>query len=373
MSDKMINEKELKISYENIWRSTNLKEEQEYYSSILTLLNVRKNKKLLDVACGGGYLLHEAEKKGLDCYGVDISENAIKKTKDIVKKTRLVLASAESLPFDKNSFDYITCLGSLEHFLHPDIGLEEMRRVLKDDGEICIVLPNIWYMPDVIRGWLTGEGLTHGQESERFYSLVEAITLIEVNGGFKIEKISKYNRPPEIIKVAKPLPKFNKLYIMLYKLLRNKIPVTASYVFVFICTKRHFGAPSSLEIGNKKHERYLGRGWYYIENWPPAVRWTEKIATAYLKANINSNKLLIKAFTYYPQIKGQILIEKKQVSTFEMQDLEWKLLEVAIPDYCKNKTIEVIIELDNTWIPDEIMKNGDTRELGIAIQKIWVE
>lgn len=373
MFEKITDWKQLKNSYEKIWHSIDLKEEKKYYESILSLLNVTENKKLLDIACGGGHLLHEAEKKRLKCYGLDISENAIRRTKNFVVESQLVMASAETIPFPKNSFDYVTCLGSLEHFLNPEIGLEEMRRVLKDGGLICIVLPNIWYIPDVIRGWVCGEGLTHGQESERFYSLKQATELIEEHGLLKVKKIGKYNQPPELIKEAKPLPRFNNIYTAIYRLIRNKIPVSASYVFIFICTKRYLGAPSIIEIGNKDHKNYLSKGWYETENWPPLIRWTGKKSNLYININRNSKKLFIRAITHLSPIDGQILIDKKRVQSFNIKDNEWNVIEALIPDFIKPGINEVTIELNKTWIPAEFMKNGDIRELGIAVNKIWVE
>lgn len=144
--------------------------------------------------------------------------------------------------------------------------------------------------------------------------------------------------------------------------------------FIYTIKDRLFtDAPDCLDFSNKLVSRYLLSGWHGEENWPPVIRWTGKKATAYLKTDSNSKNLFIKAFTSYGGMQGQILIEKKHVQTFDIQDSDWKLLETEIPDFCKNKIIEITIELDNTWIPDEVMKNGDTRELGIAVQKIWIE
>lgn len=130
--------------------------------------------------------------------------------------------------------------------------------------------------------------------------------------------------------------------------------------------------PSSIVMGENEYI-FIENDWYGIENWSPKIRWTGKKATAYLKSDNNCNKLFINAFTSFPNIKGQILIDKKQVSNFEMQECEWKLLEVVLPAFCKNQMMEVAIEVENTCIPDKNLKNGDTRELGIAVHKIWLE
>ena len=130
--------------------------------------------------------------------------------------------------------------------------------------------------------------------------------------------------------------------------------------------------PSSVTMGENE-DIFIGNDWHGIENWPPKIRWTSKNATAYLKSANPCNKLFINTFTSFPNMKGQILIDKKQVQRFEMKENEWKLLEVALPAFCINETMEVLIEVDKTWIPDEVTKNGDMRQLGIAVHKIWLE
>src|SRR4030067_2238048 len=92
--------------------------------------------RLLDVACGNGYFLKTALDRGLECYGIDISEDAIRLSKEILgDKAGLKVAQAEAIPFSDRFFDYITCWGGVEHFLEPVRALEEMRRVAKDDAQ----------------------------------------------------------------------------------------------------------------------------------------------------------------------------------------------------------------------------------------------
>ena len=131
-------------------------------------------------------------------------------------------------------------------------------------------------------------------------------------------------------------------------------------------------APHNLDFENKNTTRYLLFGWHSLENWPPAIRWTSSKASAYLKSDQKSTKLFIKAITYYPNINAKISIDKQFIKAFSFNDIEWKVLEIDLPDFDMN-IIEVLIEVDKTWIPDEVMKNGDTRQLGIAVHKIWLE
>jgi SAM-dependent methyltransferase len=49
------------------------------------------------------------------------------------------------IPFPNESFDIVICKDVLEHLVHPECILAEIRRVLKNDGYIVINIPNHFY------------------------------------------------------------------------------------------------------------------------------------------------------------------------------------------------------------------------------------
>jgi len=53
-----------------------------------------------------------------------------------------VLGNAEELPFEDESFDTVVCTDVLEHLEHPERVVAEMRRVLKEDGELIVMVPS---------------------------------------------------------------------------------------------------------------------------------------------------------------------------------------------------------------------------------------
>lgn len=223
---KISSARELKESYDAIYSSGMLKEPDPYYGWILELLGAKNGKKLLDVACGGGFLLKAAESRGLLTYGTDISVNAVKIARKNAPNSVIAVGDAEELPFKNNSFDYVTCLGSFEHFLNPDRGVRELTRVLKPNGKACVVLPNSYFMMDILRVCWQGRGPSHGQELERFATRADWVELLEKNG-LDISRTYKYN---------KPLP-CSSISTLFYKFIRPIIPTNLSYHFVFICKK----------------------------------------------------------------------------------------------------------------------------------------
>jgi len=62
------------------------------------------------------------------------------------------------LPFKGRSFDVVICKDILEHLLEPLAVLQEVQRVLKNDGYVMVSVPNHFYLPLRLR-ILLGKGL----------------------------------------------------------------------------------------------------------------------------------------------------------------------------------------------------------------------
>jgi MoaA/NifB/PqqE/SkfB family radical SAM enzyme len=116
----------------------------------------------------------------------------------------------------------------------------------------------------------------------------------------------------------------------------------------------------------------LGKGWYHLENWPPAIkiRWTSKKAVAYLKNDTKGIILKMKFFTN-ADLEVNVFVNNSLIKKEKSEKDIWQILEGEIDG--DERLLEVKIELNKTWIPDEIFHNGDKRELGIAVEKIWIE
>jgi 2-polyprenyl-3-methyl-5-hydroxy-6-metoxy-1,4-benzoquinol methylase len=98
--------------------------------------------KILDVGCAMGGFLHYLENQGYhNLYGIDFSNPFVEKS---VKSDQLniKLGSAESIPYKKNYFDFITSDQVVEHLFDPNKIFTEAKRVLKKNGLLCISVPN---------------------------------------------------------------------------------------------------------------------------------------------------------------------------------------------------------------------------------------
>ena len=206
---------------------------RQSYAHFLNLLGATEGKKILDIACGTGILLEEAERRGLECYGVDISTRAIQVART---RTRANLKCANvdnGLDYPEGFFDYVTCLGSLEHFQNQPKVIQEIYRVAKGEACICIYVPNDDYL-------LHKFGYeTDSQPIVSRYSLKKWEQLLETNG-LKIERVYKDNSHLLSLNVeGKGLKRFPKIvFKLLVKPLVPFLQLKLSYCFIFICRKK---------------------------------------------------------------------------------------------------------------------------------------
>jgi len=201
-----------------------LRESEAHYHWVLKVLSPERGKKLLDVACGGGYFLQEAEKTEVKCFGIDISSVAVSTARENAPRSSILCANGEFLPFKDGVFEYAVNLGSLEHFLNPERGAKEMSRILEEDGKGCLLLPNSYFLMTVLNVWRTGAtGRQTEQALDRWATKDEWRRLLEENG-LKVLQVLKYN-----YKVRRAPFK--------YRLIRPFIPLHLSYCFLFVCSK----------------------------------------------------------------------------------------------------------------------------------------
>jgi ubiquinone/menaquinone biosynthesis C-methylase UbiE len=111
--------------YDGRWKSVAKRIVKEY--------NLKKGSKVLDIGCGKGFLVKDLIDLGIDAYGLDISEYAIKNCENILTG-RIHLGNAKKLPFKKNSFDFVISINCIHNLSRKNciIALKEISRVSKN-------------------------------------------------------------------------------------------------------------------------------------------------------------------------------------------------------------------------------------------------
>lgn len=237
--NKNLNTSDIITDYNRIYSSTGLRGNSAYYRWLVRLLRPKPASTLLDVSCGEGIFLREISKKAgsIRTFGLDISDIAVSVAKNNSPHSIFLVADGQWLPFKSDTFDYISCLGSLEHYLNPELGIKEIYRVAKDNARICIVLPNSLSIDVVLH--LIREGrrpVDDFQIIEKTATRMEWLQMLDRNG-LKVEACYRSNLWPELFQEGTFRLKSVSKYIK-RSLVRFFCPLNLAREFVFICSKK---------------------------------------------------------------------------------------------------------------------------------------
>lgn len=146
MKKKFNMEEEVSKVYDQIaqgFHDTRIKK-TNFYNEFLDMPNTLKalgdvkGKKILDIGCGPGLYANILHKMGAEVYGIDISKKEIEIAKKHYKGIDFKVGSAESLPYHDKYFDTALIALAFTHFENMGLALDEVYRVLKDNGHLII-------------------------------------------------------------------------------------------------------------------------------------------------------------------------------------------------------------------------------------------
>lgn len=144
---------------------------QRYWFELMSKL-MRKKGSILDNGCGIGNLAEHLPNQNV--VGLDISNGMLRKAKKRMRN--LVKADSQLLPFDDESFDVIFCRGLLHHLPNSELAVEEIKRVLKKDGELVVAEP-IKSLLSYPRKLIKGSG--HFSKEHEDFEREELIKMLE--------------------------------------------------------------------------------------------------------------------------------------------------------------------------------------------------
>jgi len=145
-------------------------------------IDKKNDMNVLDIGCGSGLMLNALEGIG-QAHGMDMSDDAIKFSKEIFSGRVEKGFLPDKIPYDENYFDLITALDVIEHVDEDVQSLKAMRSRLKDGGKAVITVPAYMFL------WSAFDDMN---EHKRRYTLTELNEKL-IAAGFKVEKISYYN------------------------------------------------------------------------------------------------------------------------------------------------------------------------------------
>ncbi|WP_261129684.1 class I SAM-dependent methyltransferase [Bacillus sp. Marseille-Q3570] len=150
---------------------------------------------VLDLSCGTGLYLAKQmplfSNVNIVWNGLDASRDMLKKASEKVNNVNLVHGYAENLPFETNALDYISNNYAFHHYENKDIALDEIARVLKNDGVYKLHNIAIHKMPE----WWVYKYFPSAYEEDlqRFWD-DELIYQELLKRGFKVSKRIEYRK-----------------------------------------------------------------------------------------------------------------------------------------------------------------------------------
>jgi len=113
------------------------------YDAALDLLNLDGSDTVLDVATGPGRMLLQMVKRGYSVISGDLDPEALDRARErlgeLADRPTLVILDAHKLQFDSGSFRAVTFVNAVHEIDNPRGALDEITRVLADDGKLLVV------------------------------------------------------------------------------------------------------------------------------------------------------------------------------------------------------------------------------------------
>jgi len=212
--------------YSKKFRKQTLADKNTSLHKVYYLIN-NKSKSVLDIGCSSGYLgKYIKETKNIPVHGIEINSSDYKKAQNNLDKVyNIDIQKTDWQKGIKSKFDTIIFADVLEHTTNPEKVIKAAKKLLNDNGEILISVPNITHQSiimELLAGqWNYEESGLLDKTHLHFFDQQEIVKIVE-NAGLYITAIDAVTTklPKEFIK--KNLAKHKiKLDTNLYTLLNR--------------------------------------------------------------------------------------------------------------------------------------------------------
>ena len=104
---------------------------------LIRAANFNAGDRVLDVACGAGYVAAAARDRGAEAVGLDFSAAQVRLAEQTYPDIRFIEGDAEALPFADGEFDAVLNAFGLPHLPNPNKAMAEAYRVLRPTGRFA--------------------------------------------------------------------------------------------------------------------------------------------------------------------------------------------------------------------------------------------
>ncbi len=122
------------------------------YEVALRNAPIADNMNVVDIGCKTGSLVGLIQKRSIQCnyHGLDISKVALDAIDSDSNFEFSLCDVTQGSPIQSNWADRVYCLEVIEHLREPMAAIEEIARILKDDGLAIISVPNPYYWGKIL-------------------------------------------------------------------------------------------------------------------------------------------------------------------------------------------------------------------------------
>ncbi len=154
-----------------VWLFSLFNKNPESNSAAVDRMELDSDDRFLDLGCGLGAALEHAVATGARTAAIDPSPSMVERAAERVPQADVRLGSAESIPFEDDTFTAAISVSTYHHWADAETGLKEIRRVLAPGGRLLIVERKLKRSSGHGLDGIGGESLAALLESDEYVSV----------------------------------------------------------------------------------------------------------------------------------------------------------------------------------------------------------
>ena len=305
-------------------------------------------------------------------------------------KYRVFNVERDPYPYPDGEFDAVLCCELFEHLaIDPSHLLREVHRTLKDGGLLFLTTPNVIRLEHIIQ-LARGRNIFHPYSWNGIYArhnreytpdeLARILRLHHFEASVTVEDAYRHGWFYRALTSFGPLRRRRDNLFAIGRAHDNAVQRYPDWLYLDLHNRPH--KPEKQVVMSDRDASCLRSGWYDVEDWPPAIRWTAENATARLQLPDSraQTQFGMRAAPGPLGSRGKVRIGGLDVGVFTIepnyiQEVNLPVAEGLLTDVAvgEDGAVEVSIQIANPFVPAEVTKGSkDRRELGIAVESIWL-
>jgi SAM-dependent methyltransferase len=305
---------------------------------------------------------------------------------DHIFRYRMFNIERDPFPYPDASFDLVLCCEILEHLvMDPSHMLREAHRVLKPGGHIFLSTPNVCSL-DNIRNLLRGRNLFHAYSGYGVYGrhnreytpreLADLLSAHHFAPAVSVEDVYPHDRCHRWLTRRGPGRAYRDNLFAVGTASGDAVQRHPDWLYW-----HQWGRPRARReciVMGDGDLLQLGTGWHNFEDWPPVVRWSNREAIAFLTLPAVKRAFLkIRAWAGPSGATGTVAISGSDPYPFALDPGGPQELSIPLPSLAPADDgtcpLEIRLSIDSAFVPALRDGGGDTRELGIAVERLWLD